>query len=467
MSANIKVTLNAPPNGIQVGAGESAETSITIKNQSQIVDQFAVKVEGIDPSWWNLSTVSVSLFPGDQDEVKLAFRPPKEAESRAGTYPFHVKVISQANTQDFTTSEGYLVLKGFVDWEVEMSPTKVTGKSGTYHIKLKNAGNSDANITFDTRDPEEALLFQFDKPEVIVPAGGSAQVNLNVKPKKGEPKKTYSFQVLCRSSETKPGARSAKTLNGQLEFPKKKFPWWIPVIIVVVLLALGVLAWFFFLKPAIEIKSPLGGETYTTGGKINITWDSQGIGINAIDIGISRDGGASWSDLKKGEVNDGEYEWIIPVYPTASTSCKIRISAVDSSKKQLAMDQSNNFTINLPTPKPNINILAPVTGGKYYIDDTLVIKWSTTGSGIAKVDLLYSIDNAATWKTIATGTANDGQFSWKIPSPAASKCFVKAIIYDSSNKILDTAINSGAFSINTKFIFIPFKTVVPKYTIAP
>jgi hypothetical protein len=468
MSANIKVTLNAPPNGLQVGAGESAETSITIKNQSQIVDQFAVKIEGIDPSWWNLSTVSVSLFPGDQDDVKLTFRPPKEAESRAGSYPFQVKVISQANTQDFTIAEGYMMLKGFVDWEVEMSPTRVTGKSGTFHIKLKNAGNSDVNVNFDTKDPEEALVFQFDKPAINVPAGGTAQVNLNVKPKKGEPKKVYSFQVFCRSAEAKPGARDAKMLSGQLEFPKKKFPWWAIVLIVVAVLALAALAWFLFLMPVVALVSPAGGETFTVGGKVNIAWESRGMGISNVDIALSRDGGVSFADIKKGEVNDGEYEWTIPAYPAAASNCRIRVSAVDSGKKVITSDQSSNFTINLPTPKPTVAILAPLAGIKYYIDDTLLIKWSTTGSGIAKVDLQYSNDNGTTWKNIATGQANDGQHSWKVPGPASDKCFLKVFIYDSSNNVLASTVNTAPFSIASKFFIIPDvkfyfpKTVMPK-----
>jgi len=467
MSANIKVTLSSAATKLEVGAGESTETSIIIKNQSQIVDQFAIKVDGLDPTWWTLSTASVSLFPGDQDEVKLIIRPPKEAESRAGSYPFQVKVVSQANTQDFTIAEGYLVLKGFVDWEADMSPTKLTGKSGVYHIKLKNEGNTDANVSFETRDPEEALIFQFNKASVTIPAGGTAQANVTVKPKKGEPKKVYTFQILCRSAESKPGSRDAKTLNGQLEYPKKKFPWWIPVIIILVLAALGVAAWFLFLQPGISLSYPEGGETLTIGDKINIQWETKGMGISAVDIAISRNGGTSWDDISRGEEDDGSYQWTIPLYPTASSGNIIRVSGVDSNDKVVVEASSEEFAINLPKPKPKVNIKQPVGGEKYIVNNDVVIKWSTTGEDIAKVVLQYSIDNGNSWNNIANNLANVGEYTWKLPSTASTQCYIKITIYDSKNNVLASTMNESAFSINKFSIIIPnFKYVVPK-TISP
>ena len=239
MSANIKILMAS--SRLEVGAGEAVETTISLKNQSQIVDQFAIKIEGLDPLWWSLSTSSVSLFPGDQDEIKLTIRPPRDADARAGNYEFRVKVISQSNTQDFTSLEGYLILRGFTVWEAEMSPTKVKGQSGVYHIKLVNNGNADILLNFECKDPEEELIFKFDKNTVSVPAGNTAQVNLTVKPRKGESKKIYTFQVMVKPEQARDLSRETKTVSGQLEYPKRKSPWWI------IILILGLLALIFIL----------------------------------------------------------------------------------------------------------------------------------------------------------------------------------------------------------------------------
>ena len=245
MSANIKILMAS--SRLEVGAGEAVETTISLKNQGQIVDQFAIKIEGLDPLWWSLSTSSVSLFPGDQDEIKLTIRPPRDADARAGNYEFRVKVISQSNTQDFTSLEGYLTLRGFTVWEAEMSPTKVKGQSGVYHIKLVNNGNADIPLNFECKDPEEELIFKFDKNTVSVPAGNTAQANLTVKPRKGEAKKIYSFQVMVKPEQARELSRETKTLSGQLEYPKHKSPWWI------IILILGLLALYFILYLVIRV----------------------------------------------------------------------------------------------------------------------------------------------------------------------------------------------------------------------
>ena len=77
MSANIVLSLSTAK--LEVAPGELVEATITIRNQSQIVDQFDIKIERLDPAWWTLSASSVSLFPGDQGEAKLTIHPPKEA----------------------------------------------------------------------------------------------------------------------------------------------------------------------------------------------------------------------------------------------------------------------------------------------------------------------------------------------------------------------------------------------------
>ena len=241
MSANIGVTLSTTK--LEAAAGASVETAISIKNQSQIVDQFLVKVEGLDPTWWSLSVSSVSLFPGDQDQTKLTVRPPKEAEAKAGSYPFQIKVISQANTQEVTTVDAYLILRGFSSWEAEMSPTKITGRSGTYRIKITNSGNADASVVFEAKDPEEGLVYRFDRDKLEVPPGGIAQANVTVHPKKGEPKKLYTFQVTARPPEMKVPSREAKVLSGQLEYPKGRNLKWLWLLLIPVVLVAAYFAW--------------------------------------------------------------------------------------------------------------------------------------------------------------------------------------------------------------------------------
>ena len=201
MSANIVLSLSSTK--LEVAPGESVEATVTIRNQSQIVDQFGIRIQGLSPTWWTLSTSSLSLFPGDQGEAKLTIHPPKEAEAKAGSYSFQVRAISQANPEEMTEEEVYLILRGFLVWDVEMSPPKVVGRSGTYRLTASNSSNTDITLILEGKDPEEALDYTFSHDKVTVPAGESALITLKVRPKKGEKEELNSFQVLVRPAEAK------------------------------------------------------------------------------------------------------------------------------------------------------------------------------------------------------------------------------------------------------------------------
>ncbi len=372
MSANIGVTLSTTK--LEVAAGASVETAISIKNQSQIVDQFVIKVEGLDPMWWSLSVSSVSLFPGDQDQTKLTLRPPKEAEAKAGSYPFQIKVISQANTQEITTADGFLVIRGFSAWEADMSPTKVTGSSGTYKIKITNSGNADTNLMFEAKDPEEGLVYRFDRNELSVPPGGSVQANLTVYPKKGEPNKLYTFQVTAKPPEAKAFSRDVKVLSGQLEYPKTKNLKWLWLLLIPVVLIAGFAAWKMVLEPilttppttpppvtpqpqppvvpqtlSIQIIAPNGGETLDAGKPFNIAWKVTNPDLAAkstVVLEYSGDDGKTWIPIAKETANIGMFTWQVPspldnFKTNLLSSCRLKATVFGPTGQALSGDTSD------------------------------------------------------------------------------------------------------------------------------
>ena len=282
MSANIVLSLSATK--LEVAPGESVEATITIRNQSQIVDQFGIRIQGLDPTWWTLSTSSVSLFPGDQGEAKVTIHPPKEAESRAGSYSFQVRTVSQANPEEMTEEEAYLVLRGFLVWDVEMSPTKVVGRSGTYRLTASNSGNTDITLIFEGKDPEEALDYTFSHNKVTVPAGESALITLKVSPKKGEKGKLYSFQLLVRPAEAKVSSKESKTIDGQLEYRGRRFPWkWILLGVAIAVVAF--LVWKFVIPPPLPVINYFTAdpESIAAGESSTLSWDVSGADTVTID----------------------------------------------------------------------------------------------------------------------------------------------------------------------------------------
>ncbi|MBL7208490.1 MAG: hypothetical protein ISS52_00185 [Dehalococcoidia bacterium] len=441
MSANIGVSLSATK--LELAPGESAETTIIIRNQGQIVDDFILRVEGLDPTWWTLSVPSVSLFPGDEDMAKLTLHPPKEGGVRAGSHTFQIKAASRANPQEVTSEDVFLILRGFAAWEVAMAPTKVVGRSGTYRLTVNNSGNTDVNLVFEGKDPEEGLRYEFSQDQLTVPAGETARVRLKVRPEKGESKKQYSFQVLIRPAGTAAGSGETKTLNGQLEYRRRKFPWWV-LLLIVGLVVVGFVAWLLLSgrsiscscpagctapgPPAVALTAPREGPTWAAGSTITIKWEATGSGTDYMTLSYSLDDGASWVQFHETTVKDGTYEWQVP--PGISGDCDIG-AAIWNADQDFLTGDSRGISIQGagPSPggaEPTFTLTAPQDGDTLVAGSPYQIRWEAYGADVHHVALGYSADEGATWEKFADDLPTVGTYNWPVPSTLSGQILIGA-----------------------------------------
>lgn len=82
MSALIRVTLSQTE--LQIEPGQKGELSVTVQNLSEIVDQYAVEVEGLDTAWF---TVSPPRIPSS-----------RKTKARYGSRCTHRPLPEQAHT---------------------------------------------------------------------------------------------------------------------------------------------------------------------------------------------------------------------------------------------------------------------------------------------------------------------------------------------------------------------------------
>ncbi|MFZ2054567.1 MAG: FG-GAP-like repeat-containing protein [Candidatus Aminicenantales bacterium] len=101
----------------------------------------------------------------------------------------------------------------------------------------------------------------------------------------------------------------------------------------------------------IQVSSPNGGEGWTVGSTQNITWTSSGV-IDNVQIEVSTNGGADYSDILASTANTGSYSWVIPDSP--STNCLVRISEAVTGTPADVSDAV--FSIVAPALLPEINI---------------------------------------------------------------------------------------------------------------
>jgi hypothetical protein len=99
--------------------------------------------------------------------------------------------------------------------------------------------------------------------------------------------------------------------------------------------------------PAITVTAPNGGETWGVGETHDITWTaSDNVGVTAVDLSVSTDGGANWSPIVSGHANDGTYAWVV----TGSTGNQGLVRAVaHDAAGNVSNDASNSTFVLQPT----------------------------------------------------------------------------------------------------------------------
>jgi len=224
--------------------GEKTEVTLTVQNYSEIVDLYRVTVDGVDPSWVSLSRGELSLFPKDQDQVRLTIQLPAGTEARAGSYDLRVQVTSVENPAERTTAPFVLEVAAQTTLDVVLRPQRQSGLAeGVFSLQVTNSGNTDLTVRLSATDPEEGCSYAFNPPQTAVPAGQSRVAQLLVRPKSppGTTAKVYSFTVTAQPGEN---PKLARQVSGQLEQSARKrrsiWPVLLPVLLVLIaLLAVG------------------------------------------------------------------------------------------------------------------------------------------------------------------------------------------------------------------------------------
>ena len=210
-----KTEVIVTPKSLITRPGETAEAKVELHNLGQSIDQLNVGIEGLDSGWYTLPVSSVALFPNDKDELKIVLSPPKDAKIKAGSYPFRIKVSSQANPDETSIVDAMITIQTIPDLEMSLSPQSIKGRRGVYKIDLNNVWDNDVQLKFQISDTSSALR-EIVQPEIIkVPARSRAQATVEVSLGwlsffGGD--KEFAFQVLA----TLPDAEEGKTIEGKL-----------------------------------------------------------------------------------------------------------------------------------------------------------------------------------------------------------------------------------------------------------
>ncbi len=160
--------------------------------------------------------------------------------------------------------------------------------------------------------------------------------------------------------------------------------------------------------PTITITSPHGGENWHKGSSYTISWTKSG-NMNAyVKIRLYQ-GSTKVLNIIDSTPNNGSYTWQIPLNVSPGTYY-IRVKTVDN----LVYDNSDVITIS-EQPAPTITIVSPHSGDIWFKNTQYTISWAKSGNMNPNVKIRL-MKNGIKILGIIDNTANNGSFSWTIPS---------------------------------------------------
>ncbi|MFD5203200.1 hydrolytic protein [Streptomyces sp. NPDC058375] len=254
-----------------VSPGGTATTTLTVRNDGDIVEAYTLEVVGDCAAWTTVEPARVSLYPGTSETVALTFAPPRSHEVRAGETPLAVRVLPAERPESVVVPEATVTVEPFHELRTELEPRRRRGWLGArFRTAVQNKGNTPVDVALAGRQDGEDLRLAFAPDQKRLEPGESAEVRLKVRARKliwfGEPV-TWPFEVLATEAAGADAAtEAAEAEAGQPGRPEPLpgefaqipvLPKWL-LIVLAALLAL-LLAWFALVRPAVQSTAKQAG----------------------------------------------------------------------------------------------------------------------------------------------------------------------------------------------------------------
>lgn len=177
-------------------------------------------------------------------------------------------------------------------------------------------------------------------------------------------------------------------------------------------------------RPQLTLTSPNGGESWYATGTYPLTWDSMGsIGLNAIKLEYSTDGGSTWHLIANNLANTHSYNWQVVDILTQRLKVKV------SDESQPGIEDPSNGESSIIAP--SITLMSPNGAELWVVGLEYPVIWTSIGTNNSirnNLVLQYSPDNGSVWKNIISGISNNGTYTWHVANDISDHCLVR--IYD-------------------------------------
>ncbi|WP_337192090.1 COG1470 family protein [Streptomyces sp. HUCO-GS316] len=299
---------------VTVAPGDIATTSLTVRNDGDIVEAYRLEVVGDCAPWTTVEPTRVSLYPGTSETVTIRLAPPRSPQIRAGEKPLGVRVLPTEHPESVRVLETTVQVEPFHELQTEIAPRRRRGwLRGRYRLAVRNQGNTPVQVGFTPGQAGEELGFAFTPAQPKLEPGESAEAGLRVRTAKpvwfGAPvvwpftvETTETAETGDRKEEQSRWDDPAVRAPLDAEFVQIPiFPKWLLALLAALLALL--LAWFALVRPVVrsaakEAANEAVQPRPTPPGE-------QGPGADTSGGSDSRPGGGQASGAPAGSGGDG------------------------------------------------------------------------------------------------------------------------------------------------------------------
>ena len=148
--------------------GDRARVRALIRNQSGIVDNYQLHVDGLPEEWYSVLPDTVYLVPYGtggtyEQEVEIHFHPPRVAEAEARIWELAGRgALQGAPRSTAATAPLLLGIQPFEEHKTKVKPERASGRrKADFQIAVENKANAPVYVAFDASEPDNECGFDF------------------------------------------------------------------------------------------------------------------------------------------------------------------------------------------------------------------------------------------------------------------------------------------------------------------
>ena len=163
-----------------------------VRNQSGIVDNYDLRVEGMPDDWWSIYPGTVYLVPFGsggtyEQEVEVHLHPPRSARgrgARCGTCSV-VARLQGAGPRGRAPRRWRCTSLPYIETATTLRPQRKKGRrKADFDVTVTNKANAPVLVALEGEDPDGELQFGFNRPPQEIPAGAAVKSTHAVRPPK-------------------------------------------------------------------------------------------------------------------------------------------------------------------------------------------------------------------------------------------------------------------------------------------